>query len=110
MHFMPHITELPKSTKPISKEALVKCIEALFADTQMKDRGLIRRIMEDATFDVAIVSSPEIHRMTVELCKYDGEVPIYTTYCGHTIEKILALLPYAVQYKFPGTIRLEPMT
>lgn len=84
--------------KPISKEALAICAGTV-------EKGLEKKIRSDSSFDVIIVSNSNPDNMNVELCKYNGNIPLYDTYCGHALQKALEKLPYALDYTFPASFR-----
>ena len=90
--------------KPISKEALARCVEQ---ETHNSD--LAARIRDDNSFDVMLVSTGFVDHMKVAKAECDVSIPIYPHYCGHAIQKALELLPYykGWYYTFSGTIALR---
>lgn len=97
------LNALPKNgQKPISREALAKCVEAVTFDRTLADR-----IRVDNSFDVVIVSSALVNDMHVELFEFPGKVPLYGTYCGHAVQKAINQLPYGKKYEYPACIRIN---
>jgi hypothetical protein len=88
--------------KPISRESLARCIEV-----QTQDKDLAELVRNDSSFDVAIISSSMVNYMTVELFKYNGKVPVFNSYCGHAIEKIMNKLPYGMDYTFSSSVKIN---
>ena len=84
------VSELPQNHfKPISREAVARCVLAGW-----KDEGLAARIRADNSFDVVLTTSAAITEMNVNFYRFDGPVPLFKTYCGNALEKIIAQLPY----------------
>lgn len=70
--------------KPISKEIIAICVERVTGDM-----SLAKKIRLDNSFDIVIVSSQILSEMEVELFKFNGEIPLYKTYCGILYKKLL---------------------
>jgi|SRR3989344_6528707 len=97
---MKTLSALPNNgSKPISREAIARCIEV-----GTEDMKLAERVRADTSFDVAIVSSGIIDRMEVELCKFNGEIPLFDSYCGNAIGKAMAQLSYDMGYEYSSSI------
>ncbi len=100
---MSTLTALPNNgLKPISREAIARCIEI-----EKGDMDLAEKLRSDSSFDVAIVSSGNLSTMEVKLFKFDGEVPLFDTYCGDAIRKAMAQLPYDKGYRYSSCIRIK---
>tara|TARA_Y100000310_G_scaffold300603_1_gene336413 strand:+ start:129 stop:419 length:291 start_codon:yes stop_codon:yes gene_type:complete len=94
------ISALPNNRlKPISREALARCVE-------LTDQSLADKVRLDNSFDVAIISSCVIGQMEAELFKYNGDIPLFDLYCGHAIKKVMSKLPYDVGYDYPSSVRI----
>ena len=87
--------------KPISKEAIARCVIAETGDT-----NLAEKVRSDSSFDVAISTSAIVEIMEVELFRYTGKVPMFDSYCGTAIQKALAKTPYDLGYEFSSSVRI----
>jgi len=96
------LSSLPKG-KPISREALARCVEAATNDVDLAEK-----IRADTSFDVVIASTAILSQMEVELYRFSGAVPLYHTYCGVVVQKAVSQLRYAGRHNFlyPSTIRI----
>ena len=99
---MKTLRTLPNGLKPISREAIARCIEV-----KTWDRNLAEQVRADTSFDVALVSSGIVDKMKVELFRFDGEVPLFDSYCGDAIGKAMAQLPYDRGYEYSSTVRIR---
>jgi hypothetical protein len=107
------IGEIPRGgMRPISRKALVKCLENMFVFRGERGKKVIKKVRDTKSFDVAIGSSPEVGNMNIKLYKFDGEVPLYDVYCGHAIYEIMVQICDDSFVKYPGfypsTIRIFP--
>ena len=96
---MKTLKELPNVSKPISREAIARCIEV-----ETRDRDLAERVRADTSFDVAIVSFAIAEDMKVELFRFDREVPLFDSYCGDAIGKAMAQLSYDIGYGYSSAV------
>ncbi|MBU0893913.1 MAG: hypothetical protein KKF48_01995 [Nanoarchaeota archaeon] len=104
-----NIDKLPENgTKPISREALARCVE--LSSFLNDDSEFVSKIRNDNSFDVVLISSGFVENMKVTFAKYNGKIPLYDCYCGHTIEKIINQLSYTPQHyhnSFSSAVRLS---
>jgi len=97
------LKKLPgNGVKPISREAVARCIEA-----DIHDEELAQMVRSDTSFDVAValVTTSDIDTMRPRLYRFYGEVPLFDRYCGTAIEKIVRQRPYG-RGTFGATVRL----
>ncbi|HLC63689.1 MAG TPA: hypothetical protein VJJ21_05225 [Candidatus Nanoarchaeia archaeon] len=72
----------------------------------LRETELVEKIRNDTSFDLAIISTAAVEKMTAELFLFDGEVPVFSSYYGHAIKKVLERLPYNPGREYPSSIRI----
>ena len=97
---METLQTLPLTAKHISREALARCIEAEYwTNYRAQKADLANLVRQDKSFDVVIVSEPFFNIMQVKFVKFKGYIPLYDTYCGHSLQKAVEKLPYGVRVR-----------
>jgi len=94
--------------KPISREALARCVET---QRYFDDSTLTDKIRDDGSFDFVLCSGDSTLTQRVAFfrvdVKPDKNIPLYETYCGNVITLALKSLNYGKNvedYSFPSII------
>lgn len=100
------ISELPQTGgKPISREALARCV--LSGGIKRDKEDLAARIRVDSSFDVILVNTAATKGMKVGFYRFKGEVPLFRSYCGDALERAIAQLPYGEKgYQFSSAVEI----